>query len=58
MASELYRPSDRCLSTKLVPTFKDRGRRVVRTTDPYDRILDFLDRKYNNGNRKCEIKQL
>jgi hypothetical protein len=24
-ASELYRPSDRCLSAKLVPTFADRG---------------------------------
>jgi hypothetical protein len=43
-ASELYRPSDRRLSTKLVPTFADRGYRMVSSTDPYDRILDFLNR--------------
>jgi hypothetical protein len=43
-ASELYRPSDRRLSTKLVPTFADRGCRVVSATDPYGRILGFLNR--------------
>jgi hypothetical protein len=43
-ASELYRPSDRRLSAKLVPTLVDRGSDVVSVTDPYDRILDFLDR--------------
>jgi hypothetical protein len=43
-ASELYRPSDRRLSAKLVPTFADRGCRVVSATDPQGRILDFLDR--------------
>jgi hypothetical protein len=32
-ASELYRPSDRRLLAKLVPTFADRGCRVVRATD-------------------------
>jgi hypothetical protein len=37
-------PSDRCLSTKLVPTFADRGCHVVRGSDPYGRILGFLDR--------------
>jgi hypothetical protein len=42
--SELYRPSDRRLSAKLVPTFSDRGCRVVSITDPYGRILGFLDR--------------
>jgi hypothetical protein len=42
-ASELYRPSDRRLSAKLVPTFADRKCQVVRVTDPYDRILRFLD---------------
>jgi hypothetical protein len=44
-ASELYRPSDSRLSTKLVPTFADRGvpRHVVSVTDPYGRILGFLD---------------
>jgi hypothetical protein len=44
-ASELYRPSDRRLSAKLVPTFADRGCRVVSTTDPYGHILCFLDRR-------------
>jgi hypothetical protein len=43
-ASELYRPSDRRLLAKLVPTFADRGRHVVSVTDPYGRILGFLDR--------------
>jgi hypothetical protein len=33
-ASELYRPSDRSLSAKLVPTFADRGCHVVSVTDP------------------------
>jgi hypothetical protein len=32
------------LSTKLVRTFADRRCRVVSATDPYGRILDFLDR--------------
>jgi hypothetical protein len=43
-ASELYRPSDRHLSAKLVPTFADRGCHVVSVTDPYGRILGFLVR--------------
>jgi hypothetical protein len=42
--SELYRPSDRRLSTKLVLTFADKECHVVSTTDPYGRILGFLDR--------------
>jgi hypothetical protein len=42
-ASELYPPSDRLL-TKLVPTFEDRWSHVVSVTDPYGRILAFLDR--------------
>jgi hypothetical protein len=33
-ASELYRPSDRRMSAKLVPTLADRGCRVVSATDP------------------------
>jgi hypothetical protein len=37
-ASELYRPSDRRLSTKLVSSF------AVNVTDPYGRIIGFLDR--------------
>jgi hypothetical protein len=39
-ASELYRPSDRRLLAKLVPTFADRGCRVVSATDPTGRFLD------------------
>jgi hypothetical protein len=42
-ASELYRPSDRRLSAKLVPTFADRECHVVSVTDPYGRILGFLE---------------
>jgi hypothetical protein len=42
--SELYRPSARRLSVKLLPPFADRGYRVVSSTDPYSRILGFLDR--------------
>jgi hypothetical protein len=41
--SELYRPSDRSLSAKLVPTFADTGCHVVSLTDPYGCILGFLD---------------
>jgi hypothetical protein len=33
-ASELYRQSDRRFSAKLVPTFADRGCRVVTAADP------------------------
>jgi hypothetical protein len=44
-ASELYRPSDCRLSAKLVPTFAGRGSHVMSMTDPYGRILDFLDRR-------------
>jgi hypothetical protein len=43
-ASELYRTSDRRLSAKLAPTSADRGCHVVGVTDPYCRILGFLDR--------------
>jgi hypothetical protein len=43
-ASELYRPSDRRLSAKWLPTFADRGCHVVSVTDPYGRILGFLAR--------------
>jgi hypothetical protein len=43
----LYRPSDRHLSAKLVSTFADRGCHVVNMTDPYGRILGFLDRIHN-----------
>jgi hypothetical protein len=43
-ASELYLPSDLCLSAKLVPTFTDGVCHVISVTDPYGRTLDFLDR--------------
>jgi hypothetical protein len=42
-ASELYRPSDRRLSAKLVPTLAERGCNVVSVTDPYGRILGFYN---------------
>jgi hypothetical protein len=42
--SELYRPSDRRLSAKLVPILADIGCHVVRMTDPYSRILSSVDR--------------
>jgi hypothetical protein len=35
--SELYPPSDRRLSAKLVPTLADRGCRVVSATNPHGR---------------------
>jgi hypothetical protein len=43
-ASELNRTSDRRLSATLVPTFADRECHVVSVTNPYGRILAFLDR--------------
>jgi hypothetical protein len=51
--SELYRPSDRRLSAKWLPTFPDGGHHVVSVTDPYGRIFGFLDRS-----RYFSIKQL
>jgi hypothetical protein len=43
-ASELYRPNDRRLSAKLMPTLENSGFHVVSVTNPYGRILGFLDR--------------
>jgi hypothetical protein len=37
LVHELYRPSDRRLSAKLVPTFANKGCRVVSDTDNYGR---------------------
>jgi hypothetical protein len=34
------------MSAKLVPTFADRGYRVVSATDPHGRILGCLDRSH------------
>jgi hypothetical protein len=50
-ASELYRPSDHRLSGEWFPTFADKGCHVVSMTDPYGRIIGFLDRS-----RYCSIK--
>jgi hypothetical protein len=41
------RTSDRRLSAKRLPTFADKGCHVVSVTDPYGRILGFLDRSRN-----------
>jgi hypothetical protein len=43
-ASELYRPSDRRLSAKLVPTTADRASQMVTVTDPYGRNFGIPDR--------------
>jgi hypothetical protein len=43
-ASELYRPSDRRLSAKWLPTCVDRRCHVVSVTDPSGCISRFLDR--------------
>jgi hypothetical protein len=37
LQSELYRPNDRRLSAKLVPTLADKGCHVVSATNPHDR---------------------
>jgi hypothetical protein len=44
LATQLYQPRDRRLQVKLVPTLENRGCHVVSVTDPYGRILGFLDR--------------
>jgi hypothetical protein len=44
-------PSDSRLSVKLMPTFADRGCRVVSAADPHGSILGFIDR-----NRYFSIK--
>jgi hypothetical protein len=40
----IKRQSELRLSTKLMPTFADRGFHVVSQTNPHGHILDFLDR--------------
>jgi hypothetical protein len=40
----IFRPSDRRFSAKLVLTLADGGCRLIGATDPYGRILGFLDR--------------
>jgi hypothetical protein len=40
------------MSAKLVPTFADRGCRVVSATDPHGFILGFLDR----FGKDCKVK--
>jgi hypothetical protein len=51
-ASKLYRLSGRCLPATLVPTFADRRCHVVSVTDPYGRILGFLDWNKDSMYRK------
>jgi hypothetical protein len=51
-ASEQYRPSNRYLSAKLVSTFADRQCHVISVTNPYSRIIGFLDRQEGLGNLK------
>jgi CBS-domain-containing membrane protein len=41
--SELDRPSDRRLLTKLVPTFANKWCHMVNVMDPHGRILGSLD---------------
>jgi hypothetical protein len=43
-ASELYRPSDRRLSAKLLQTFADRRCHMASVTDPNGRIIGFQKR--------------
>jgi hypothetical protein len=50
-ASELYRPSDRRLSAKRLPTCADRGCHVISVTDPSGRILS--DSKLNFAAACC-----
>jgi hypothetical protein len=42
--SELYQPSNRSLSVRLMPTFVDKGCYVVSATDTHGCILGLLDR--------------
>jgi hypothetical protein len=45
--SELYRPSDRPLVDEMIANFfADRECHVVSVTDPYGRILGFIDRSH------------
>jgi hypothetical protein len=53
-ARELYRPSCLRLLAKLVPTFANRGCHVVGVTNPYGRILGFIDRNHRSGHLKTE----
>jgi hypothetical protein len=47
------------LSAKWLPTFDDRGCHVVSVTDPYDRILGFLDRsRYLSSSSSVVITRL
>jgi hypothetical protein len=52
LVCELTIPTERSpLVAKLVPNFPDRGCQVVSMTDPYGRILDFLDSKCTSTER-------
>jgi hypothetical protein len=47
-ASELYRPSHRCLAATFVPNLRIQGVLLVTKTDLYCHILGFLDRYPSN----------
>jgi hypothetical protein len=54
-ASELHRPSDSRLSAKSVPTSADKGCHVVSASDPYRRILAFLDRSQSRWGQEFSL---
>jgi hypothetical protein len=54
-ASELYRPNDLRLSTKLVSTFADRGCHMDSVTDPYGRILEILGRSHCYPSKRSDL---
>jgi hypothetical protein len=56
--NELYQPSDRRLSAKLVPAFANRWCHVVSVTDPYGRILGFVDRHSITGRFLIQVAKL
>jgi hypothetical protein len=45
-ASKLFRPTDRRLSAKLVPTFANSWCHIVSVTHPYNSILGFIGRSH------------
>jgi hypothetical protein len=59
-ASELYQLGNCRLSANLMPTFADRRCHVVSMTDPYGRILHFLDQGllYPNNKIHYEVQSI
>jgi hypothetical protein len=56
--SELYRPSDRRLLAKLVPTSADRRCHVVSVTNPYGRILGLEPLLFLSSNSSIVLTRL